>query len=223
MDYNQKSRNDRRTPGVFMRRKWAAPILFICLLLFMIMLSFNTPVQAGDLGQLPTVSMATVTSTPSGPVAFVLQGNDLQINVRSGPGSLFDRVGVLLAGQSVPAKGKSPAGEWIYIEYPGVTGGRGWVYAPLVEIRPPSQLPIVEPPPTPTPAITATIDPTLAARFVVTLEPTRLPTFTQPPPLAIPTFVVNSGPSLSSLPMGFVILGLAALGIFFGIVAFAQR
>jgi hypothetical protein len=98
------------------------------------------------------------------------------------------------------------------------------VYAPLVEVRPlNTQLPIVEPPPTPTPAQTATIDPTLAARFIVTLAPTSLPTFTQPPPLVIPTFTTVSGPSLRNVPMGFVIIGLAALGVFFGIVAFAQR
>jgi hypothetical protein len=136
---------------------------------------------------------------------------------------LYDRVGVLLAGQSAPAKGRSPGNEWILVEYPGIPGGTAWVYAPLVEIRPQVQLPIVEPPPTPTPAITATIDPTLAARFIVTDVPTRLPTFTAPPPLNIPTFVPESAPTVAGIPMGLVILGLAALGVFFGVIAFAQR
>lgn len=207
-----------------MQRKWAVPILFCFIVIFLVTLFLNSPVQAGDLGQLPTVSMATVTSTSVGPVIYVLQGNDPQINVRSGPGSLFDRVGVLLAGQTVPVKGRSTGGDWVYIEYPGAPGGMGWVYAPLVEVRPPNtQLPIVEPPPTPTPAQTATIDPTLAARFVITLAPTRLPTFTPPPPLSIPTFPAEVSTGVGGVPMGFVILGLAALGVFFGIVAFAQR
>jgi len=192
-----------------------------------VVFSWLTPVQASSqpagLEQLPTASMATVTGTPAGSMAVVSPGNEPQINLRSGPGSLYEKVGVLLIGQSVPAKGRSPKGEWILVDYPGVPGGQAWVYSLYVEIKPPIQLPIVEPPPTPTLAQTATIDPTLAARFVVTLAPTRLPTFTPPPPLAIPTFMADNGPALGRLPMGFIILGLAALGVFFGVVAFAQR
>lgn len=206
-----------------MQRRWAFPILLVSLVLGIFFLSWSGPVKAEVGAQLPTVSMATVTGTPTGPMAMVQPGNEPQANLRSGPGALYDRVGVLLVGQSVPAKGRSPGSEWILVEYPGVPGGMAWVYAPLVQIVPQVQLPIVEPPPSPTPAQTATIDPTLAARFVVTQEATRLPTFTAPPPLAIPTFTVDTGPSLAGIPMGFVILGLAALGVFFGIVAFAQR
>ncbi len=209
-----------------MQRRWVAPILIACLLLTGLVFSWLTPVEASSLlesnAQLPTVAIATVTGTPSGPMAVVVPGNEPQINLRSGPGSLYDRVGVLLVGQSVPAKGRTPKGEWILVDYPGVPGGTAWVYALYVKIVPEMQLPIVEPPPTPTLAQTATIDPTLAARFVITLEPTRLPTFTPPPPLAIPTFMAESGPSLTRVPMGFVILGLAALGLFFGVVALAQ-
>lgn len=206
-----------------MRKQWAIPIILMCLVVFLTLLSLDSPVEASSPAQLPTVSMATVTGTPSGPMAMVVPGNEPQANLRSGPGALFDRVGVLLVGQSVPAKGRSPGGEWILVEYPGVPGGTAWVYAPLIEVKPATQLPIVEPPPTPTPAQTATIDPTLAARFVVTEAPTRLPTFTAPPPLSIPTFTAEASPALGGIPMGFIIMGLAALGVFFGIVAFAQR
>ena len=207
-----------------MRRRWAIPIFLFIFSLIIFVFSSKIPVQASQPAQLPTVSMATVTGTPTGPVAIVRPGNEPQANLRSGPGVLFDQIGVLLIGQSAPAKGRSPGGEWILVEYLGVPGSVAWVYEPLVEIKPSSSLlPIVEPPPTPTPAQTATIDPTLAARFVVTQVPTRLPTFTPPPPLMIPTFTVNTGPSLGGIPMGFIILGLAALGIFFGVIAFAQR
>ncbi len=209
-----------------MLRRWVAPILFASFLLTFLVFSWLTPVEASSLpeehGQLPTIAVATVTGTPSGPMAVVGAINEPQINLRSGPGSLYDKVGVLLIGQSVPAKGRSPKGEWILVEYAGVPGGTAWVYALYVEIKPPTQLPIVEPPPTPTLAQTATIDPTLAARFVVTLAPTRLPTFTPPPPLAIPTYIAETGPSLTRLPMGFIIMGLASLGLFFGVVALAQ-
>jgi hypothetical protein len=200
--------------------------LIVILLFTNLVFSWLTPVDASglpiDREQLPTIAVATVTGTPAGPMAVVIPGNEPQINLRSGPNSLYDKVGVLLVGQSVPAKGRSPKGEWILVEYPGVPGGTAWVYALYVEIQPPVQLPIVEPPPTPTLAQTATIDPTLAARFIVTEAPTRLPTFTPPPPLAIPTFIAESGPALSRLPMGFIIMGLAAMGLFFGVVALAQ-
>jgi hypothetical protein len=205
-----------------MHRRWAKPILGIFLLLFILTASWNTPVEASELAQLPTGSVPTVTSTSSGPMVVMLPGNEPQANLRSGPGALFDRVGILVVGQRVPAKGRSPGGDWILVEYPGVPSGTAWVYAPLVDIQPMTQLPIVEPPPTPTPIVTATIDPTLAARFIVTLEPTRLPTFTAPPPLAIPTFTAESPPVLAGVPMGMVILVLAALGLFFGLVAFSQ-
>ena len=205
-----------------MPSRWGTPILFSIIILFVGFLSWLSPVLASPLSQLPTGSIPTVTGTPSGPMAVVVPGNEPQVNLRSGPGALYDRVGVLLIGQKVPAKGRSPLGEWILVEYPGVPGGTAWVYALYVQIVPPAQLPIVEPPPTPTPVQTATIDPTLAAKFVVTLEPTRLPTFTPPPPLAIPTFTTESNFALRGVPMGLIILGLAALGIFLGIVAFTQ-
>lgn len=212
-----------------MRYRWGFPIL--CIIVLCVALFGQLPVQASHapvgsnppvLAQLPTIAIATVTGTPVGPMAVVQPVNESQINVRSGPGAGYDKVGVLLLGQAVPAKGRSPKGEWVLIDYPGVPGGQAWVYAIYVKIVPAVQLPIVEPPPTPTPAQTATIDPTLAAKFIVTDAPTRLPTYTPPPPLQIPTFTAESGPSLSSIPMAFVILGLAVLGIFFGLVAFSQ-
>jgi hypothetical protein len=205
-----------------MQRQWAKPILFVLLLLFFLAGLWQSPAQASELAQLPTGSVPTVTSTSSGPMAMMKQNNEPQANLRSGPGQFFDRVGILLVGQSLPAKGRSPGGDWVLVEYPGVPGGTAWVYSPLVDIIPQVQLPIVEPPPTPTPIVTATIDPTLAARFIVTLEPTRLPTFTAPAPLAIPTFTSGPTSALGNFPMGMVILGLAALGIFFGVVAFSQ-
>jgi hypothetical protein len=129
-------------------------------------------------------------------------------------------VGVLLAGQQAHAKGRSPGGDWVLIEYPGIEGNQGWVYSYLVTIPIGSFLPIVEPPATPTPAVTATIDQTLAAQFLITVAPTRLPTFTEPAPLAIPTLAADSaGGPAGGLPMGLVIVAVGTLGIFLGLVS----
>jgi len=179
--------------------------------------------HAEEVMQIPTVDIATVTSTPTGPIIRVRADGDMnQINVRNGPGTNYDKVGVLLVGQTAVAKGRSEGGLWILIHYPGVPGDEAWVYSSLVDIGQ-GALPIIEPPSTPTPQVTATIDPTLAARYVVTSEATRLPTYTPPPPLIIPTFQempVQTGPA--GVPMGLVIIGLAAIGIFLGLFSLAQ-
>ena len=70
--------------------------------------------------QQPTVAVATVTGTPEGPTARVNSDRE-QINVRSGPKTSYDLIGVLVAGQVVPAYGKSASGEWIQIAYAGVS------------------------------------------------------------------------------------------------------
>jgi len=193
-------------------------VLMICLAGW---LGFAPAVQASPLAQQPTVAIPTVTGTPSGPVITVNADQD-QINVRSGPNTDYLIVGVLVAGQKVPALGRSVGGDWVQIVYPGVEGGVAWVYAYLVTSN--STLPIVEPPPTPTPRVTPTIDPTLASQYVINLEPTRLPTYTAPPPLAIPTYTeepvaINTG----GLPMGLIIVGMGVVGIFGLLISLFQR
>lgn len=179
-------------------------------------------VQAGNLIQIPTVAIPTVTGTPLGPMATVRRDADQdQINVRSGPGIRYDLIGVLITGQQVPALGRTTGGDWIQIAYPGVPGGTGWVYSPLVSIT--GNLPVVEPPPTPTPRTTPTIDPTLAARFIVEAQPTRLPTFTPPPQLVLPSFPVEPAASATAgIPVGFMIVGLGVLGFFGTLISFLR-
>ena len=180
-------------------------------------------VQAQDLFQQPTGTIPTVTGTPIGIIATVKLEGEPQIKVRSGPGTNYKEIGFLLAGQVVPVKGKSSGGDWILIEYLGVSGDRGWVYSPYVTLTP-GDLPIIEPPPTTTPRVTPTIDPTLAAQFIVTPVPTRLPTYTQVAPLIIPTYQdasTNSTPG--GIPMGIIILILASLGILVGVFSFFQN
>ena len=181
---------------------------------FVFLLLQISAVQATGLNQQPTVSVPTVTGTPTGPMAVVYADPEEQINVRSGPGTDYPRVGVLLNRQEVPALGRTPAGDWVQILYLGVDEGVAWVYAPLLRIEG-GDLPIAEPPPTPTPLVTPTIDPTLASQFVVEMPATRMPTFTPPPQLMIPTFpTTDTSTGTAGLPTGFVILSLSILGMF---------
>ena len=99
----------------------------------------------------PVRQEPTVTGTPEGPSILVPE----QVNVRLGPSTDYEKVGVLIAGQTAPALGRSPGGEWIQIFYAGVPGNIAWVYAPFVVLETGQRLlPIIEPPPTPTPQTT---------------------------------------------------------------------
>ena len=175
--------------------------------------------------QIPTGSIPTVTGTPSGVMATVKAGlNEATINVRSGPHALYyPKIGVLMEGQTVPALGRSSGNDWILVAYAGVSSGQGWVFSKYVDLSP-GELPVIQPPSSPTPEVTQTIDPTLAAQFIVTAAPTRLPTFTPPPPLTVPTFPATGGSQvLSGMPMGLVIVALFSVGILLGIFSIIQR
>jgi len=146
-----------------------------------------------------------------------------RVNVRQAPCAdpACEVVGVLIAGQQAIALGRTPGGDWIQIVYAGVPGNVAWVYAPLVQIIDLGAgiLPIVEPPATPTPRVTATIDPTLAAQFNLGQGlPTRLPTFTPSGPVALPTLPADGAseaggfPPILAIAALFVIGGMGLLG-----------
>ena len=202
-----------------MRNRLIFPITIFILIIFTSIFVLDQVVVASPLGQQPTGNIPTVTSTPRGPYVIVnaLTANDTQINVRAGPSALTEKVGVLLIDQEANAIGRY--GDWIQIEYVGADGGKAWVYGNLVTLFG-GNLPIVEPPPTSTPNVTQTVDPTLAAQFLITPDATRLPTFTEPPPLEIPTFSsVTENTGVGGVPMGLIIIGLGALGVFLGVIA----
>jgi hypothetical protein len=128
--------------------------------------------------------------------------------------SIYPIVGILPRGATAPALGKSQGGDWIKIEFEGAPNNSGWVYSPLVQVSP-GILRIVEPPPTPVPPATSTVDPTLAAQFVILPTNTRLPTFTPPPSLT--SFVYTATPernSQNSVPVAAIIIALFVLGVF---------
>jgi len=166
---------------------------------------------------LQAIVVSTVTGTPEGPVIVVPD----QVNVRLGPGTNYEKVGVLIAGQEVPALGRTPGGLWIQIVYPGVPGNIAWVYAPYVVLDTAQQLlPIIEPPSTPTPRMIPTIDPTLAAQFNLgEAPPTRLPTFTPAEPVIQPTFEPEQVEGVRGIPPILAILGLLVVGLFGTVVS----
>jgi hypothetical protein len=71
--------------------------------------------------------------------------------------------------------------------------------------------------------VTATIDLTLAAEFIVQPTQTRIPTFTPPPPLEVPQFN-ETGPSQpSGAAFGIFILILVIIGGLGLVLSFVLR
>ena len=127
--------------------------------------------------QFPTLSIPTVTSSPRGLYVRAIGDPENPLNVRSFPNSTSTRVGVFLVGQEVKAYGYY--GDYVMIDYAGAPDNRGWIVLNRVEVFGGS-LPMLQPPPTETPSITKTIDPTLAAQFIITAIPSRLPPLLNP-------------------------------------------
>lgn len=172
--------------------------------------SMQTTVYA----QQPTVDVPTVTGTPPGASATVYLNLPI-VYVYSGPGRDYPEIGILVAGQKVPALAFSRGQEWVQIVYLGVPGGTGWIFSRFVSLSDEEALPVVPAPPTPTLGVSPTLDPTLAAQFLVEIPSTPLPTFTEPAALNVPTFAPESSRMVvGNVPMGFIIIGLVVVGLF---------
>ncbi len=196
--------------------------LIISIGIMLVLLVFMMPgITSPVAGQFPTLEIPTVTGTPRGLWVRAIGEPTIPLNVRSGPSPTSSQVGVFLVGQEASAFGYY--GSYVQIEYAGAPGDRGWVVLDRVEVFG-GTLPMLQAPPTETPSITKTIDPTLAAQFIITAQPSRLPTFTEPPALLIPTFSAETGATTTGgIPMGYVIITLAGLGLFLSLIAILRR
>lgn len=107
-----------------------------------------TPTQTGEASPTPTPT-ATPTSTPttpppglptSTPILIPQVTSSTDLNVRSGPGVNYPVMGLLRAGQTAEATGRSASGGWWQIRVPG---GFGWISARYVVNQNTGNLPIV--------------------------------------------------------------------------------
>lgn len=92
-------------------------------------------------GSKPDVPVTTGGSDPNseGLTAQVTQ----QINVRNGPGTNFEALGMLNVNDVVTLSGKNSSGTWLQIEYASGDGGKGWVSAAYVQTDEADALPII--------------------------------------------------------------------------------
>jgi uncharacterized protein YraI len=89
-----------------------------------------------------------VTPTPAGPQGRVLQ----LLNVRSGPGTSFDSLGMLQPNATVALTGKDATAAWFQISYPAAPGGHAWVTAQYIQTDASGALPVLDAYGTPAPA-----------------------------------------------------------------------
>ena len=151
-----------------------------------------TPTYTATPTHTPTSTpTSTPTATPTGtppptdtptpiPGAVVLAE---ALNLRSGPGIVYDILAVLKQGDSLKVTGRNLAVDWLKVIAPD--GKEGWVAASLLEVNLPlAGVALAQIPPTPTsmPTPTATPTPTLLPP-PIPLEPENGAAFLGEPPL----------------------------------------
>ena len=176
------------------------------------------------LGVSPRTEVLAQEPTPTSSDVFITVTNIDQVNIRSGPSTvLYDIIGYMQPGETAKALGVSPGRDWVQIVFPSGPGGVGWIYTSLISISP-GNLQVVEPPPTPTPLTTPTIDPTLEAAYIFEPTVTRMPTFTPPAPLEIPRFTAMPPTNAKNgVPIGAFVLTTGVLGVLGYLVSLLRR
>ena len=167
----------------------------------------------------PVVAQQAASATPPPVRVEIFQ----QTNVRAGPGTMYDQVGVMVAGQIGEVLGRSPDSQWVKIVYIGAPENSGWVFRDFVNlVGELPNIPTVMPPPTPT------LPPTPTPEFLSTPSglgtdgPTvnTLPTYTPPAPVVRPTLLPVQGTrQVVSFPPAVLIIVLVVLGTFGGLVS----
>ena len=79
------------------------------------------------------------TNPISGNSAIVIQ----QLNIRSGPGTNYNSLGILNVNDVVKLTGKNRDGTWLQVQFAAGPGGRGWVNSGFVKADDTENLPIV--------------------------------------------------------------------------------
>jgi uncharacterized protein YraI len=94
-------------------------------------------VQVRATAEIPVVGGAA--GSGSEPSGVVIQ----QLNVRSGPGTDYNSLGVLNPNDVVSLTGKNDMGSWFQIKFTGGTDGKGWVATAFIKADGVNGLPIV--------------------------------------------------------------------------------
>jgi SH3-like domain-containing protein len=82
-----------------------------------------------------TALAATATSVPTLPTGpftpFIIQPSVDSVRLRVGPGLLFDALRLVFKGDKLTVQGRSPGGEWIWVET--TDGTEGWIFRQVLQ------------------------------------------------------------------------------------------
>jgi lipoprotein-anchoring transpeptidase ErfK/SrfK len=113
--------------------------------------AYVAPVMPEPTAELPTATPLPPTPTPTPSIVVTASGG---ANVRSGPDTNFERIGILAAGAQAKVIGRYA--DWWQIDY---AGQPAWVYGDIVAASDVAGVPEVAPPPTPIPPAPPVIPP----------------------------------------------------------------
>ena len=92
-------------------------------------------------------------------------------NCRNGPGKAYEEVGVLKVGETTEVYGRDPTSEYLYIRNPGPGVEFCWVWGEYATISSSLfALPLLLPPPTPSPTLTETPVPSFDMEFIAFIK-----------------------------------------------------
>ena len=90
---------------------------------------------------LPVLGLVTLANGTPAPQARLIQ----KLNVRNGPGTHYDPVGILPVDSIVWLIGRNQAGSWLLIDYPNSPSSSGWIIAGYVQYQDVLSLPMFDP------------------------------------------------------------------------------
>lgn len=109
----------------------------------------NTPTATPTSTDTPTITLSpTAILTPAEAVVMAYA-----LTLRSGPGMIYSPIGYLRNGQILDFQGRIASNEWVQVTPVNGSNKKGWVFASPEFVRinvDLNNIPIVEPPPTPT-------------------------------------------------------------------------
>lgn len=115
-----------------------------------------TPTASPTITLTPTATTPPETPTPTRPSVTV----EVDLNVRAGPDTSFQPLGLLAAGTVAEVVARSEDGDWWQISYPQGPDGLAWISANFGQAKNAVDVPIAISPPTPIPPTPAPPTPT---------------------------------------------------------------
>lgn len=112
----------------------------------------------------PTNGTAAPQATPT-PQGVVVTIESARQNIRTGPSTAYDVIAQAQEGDQFQVVGATADNQWVVIDY---RGRQGWLFVNILEVFGDlNSVPIIDPPPTPTPGFTPTPAPPQEADIVI--------------------------------------------------------